>query len=297
MNELSFTPSRKLNWKSCLDPDCHDELMALQGAMKTYYVTYHQYYSEIDYAASSWTDATQLEAQDIIMEASRHEAVLDVGCGRANILKSGKLDPRKYTGIDFSADVIELNRATYPDATFYCIEDASLFPVDSGRYDYIFSHYVLEHCVFPNLFLDECVRALRPEGIMSIICPDFLGKGRLSSQRVGFSEGTGREKLAQGRYWDALVTGFDNKIKIPLQSSRLRARARKKPAFYINMAPTCLTDRFVTDVDAVYLTFADEIRTYLAESIRWENLEDALVKYSSEHAHLYLKGRKRLINE
>ena len=293
MKEISLIPTRKLNWKSCLDTDNSAELMALQEAMQKYYATFHRYYSEIDYAASSWTDMTQLEAQDIVREASRHKAILDVGCGRANILKSGRIDQRDYTGIDFSAEVIEQNRATYPEATFYCIEDASRFPVDNCCYDYIFSHYVLEHCVFPNLFLDECVRALRPEGVVSILCPDFLGKGRISSQRVGFSEGTGRQKLARGRYWDALLTGFDSKIKIPLHASRLRAKARKTPAFFINMAPTCLTDRFVTDVDAVYLTFADEIRSYLAGSIIWENLDESLVRYSSEHSHIYLKGSKR----
>jgi SAM-dependent methyltransferase len=290
--ENMFIPTRKLNWKSCLDSSGHKELMMLQEVMKTFYSSFHQYYSEIDYAACSWTDNTQLEAQDILREASLHEAVLDVGCGRANILKTGKIDQRNYTGIDFSAEIIAQNRITYPDASFYCIEDPSRFPVADDSYDYIFSHYVLEHCVFPNLFLNECVRALRPDGLLTVICPDFLGAGRISSQRVGFSEGTGRQKLSQGRYWDALVTGFDNKIKIPLYASLLRIRARNKAAFFINMAPTCLTDRFITDIDAVYLTFEDEIRNYLAESIQWDALDDSLKKYCAKHAHIYLKGRK-----
>lgn len=276
-----------------MDANCIAELLALQEAMKNFYATSHAYYAAIDFTADTWADETQLEAQDILEEASRHEAVLEVGCGKANILKSGRINPRHYTGIDFSPEVIEKNRATYPDATFYCIEDISRFSAETGHCDYVFSHYVLEHCVFPNLFLDECVRVLRPDGVLCILCPDFLGAGRMSSQRSGFSAGTGREKLSRGQYWDALVTGYDNKTRIPLHAFRLRAEARRRCRFFINMAPTCFTDQFLPDVDAVYLTFADEIRSYLANSILWEPLEDSLVRYSAAHSHIYLKGRKK----
>jgi SAM-dependent methyltransferase len=261
--------------------------------MKTFYATSHAYYADIDFTADTWSDVTQLEAQDILAEASRREAVLEVGCGRANILRVGRIDARQYTGIEFSAKLIENNRATWPDATFRRIEDISRFPAETGQYDYVFSHYVLEHCVFPNLFLNECVRVLRPGGVLSILCPDFLGVGRMSSQRTGFSPGTGREKLARGQYWDALVTGYDTRIGVPLHAFRLRTKARKRPQFFINMAPTCFTDQFKADVDAVYLTFANEIRNYLANSISWESLGDPLVRYSAAQSHIYLKGHKK----
>jgi SAM-dependent methyltransferase len=293
MSGFLCTPDRKINWKSCLDANCITQLLALQEAMQKYYATSHAYYANIDFTDDTWADETQLEAQDILKEASRHEAVLEVGCGKANILKSRRIDPQHYTGIDFSPEVIEKNRATFPDATFHCIEDISRFPVKTGHFDFAFSHYVLEHCVFPNLFLEECVRVLRPGGYLSILCPDFLGAGRMGSQRAGFSAGTGREKLSRGQYWDALVTGYDNRIKIPLLAFRLRAKARGSSRFYINLTPTCFTDRFLPDVDAVYLTFADEIRNYLSGSILWEPLEDSLVRYSAAHSHIYLKGRKK----
>lgn len=93
--------------------------------------------------------------------------------------------------------------------------------------------------------------------------------------------------------WDALVTGYDNKIRILLHAFRLRAKARKRPRFFINMDPTCFTDRFVLDVDAAYLIFADEIRSYLKDSIIWVQLEDSLVKYTATHSHIYLKGLKK----
>ena len=174
MSKLCRTPSRKINWKSCLDARCNAELVALQDAMKNFYATSHSYYADIDFAADTWADVTQLEAQDILAETSRHEKILEVGCGKANILKLREINPRHYTGIDFSWELIEKNRATYPDAKFHCVEDISRFPAQIGDCDYVFSHYVLEHCVFPNLFLDECVRVLRPGGVLSILCPDFL---------------------------------------------------------------------------------------------------------------------------
>lgn len=297
MSKSLRIPDRKVIWKSCLDANWVAELLALQEAMKSYYTTSHTYYAHVDYAGATWSDEAQLEAQDILAEVSRHEAILEVGCGKANILKSGRINPKHYTGIDFSPEVIEKNRATYPDATFLCIESTSRFPGEIVHCDYVFSHYVLEHCVFPNLFLDECVRVLRPDGVLTILCPDFLGAGRMSSQRSGLSAGTGREKLSRGQYWDALVTAYDNKIKIPLHAFRLRREARKEPRFFVNMAPTCFTDRFLPDVDAVYLTFADEIRSYLANSILWEPLESSLARYSAAHSHIYLKGRKKPYDE
>lgn len=289
--------NRKINWKSCLDERSHAELLALQDAMKKFYATFHAYYEDIDYTADTWFDETQLEAQNILEEASRHEAILEVGCGRANILKTNRVNQRYYTGIDFSTKIIENNRKTYPNAVFYCIEDTWRFPLETGQFEYVFSHYVLEHCVFPNKFLDECLRMLRPGGVLSILCPDFLGAGRMSSQRAGFSAGTGREKLSRGHYWDALVTGYDSKIKFPLHAYSLRSKARKQPQFFINMAPTCFTDQFIADVDAVYLTFVDEIRCYLADSILCESLEYSLTSYSAAHSHIYLKGRKKPNNE
>lgn len=137
--------------------------------MQQFYATSTAYYADIDFTADTWNDKSQLEAQDILKEASRHEAVLELGCGKSNILKSCRIDPQHYTGIDFSPQVIEKNRATFPDATFHCIEDISRFPAETGHFDYLFSHYVLEHCVFPNMFLDECVRVLRPGGVLSIL--------------------------------------------------------------------------------------------------------------------------------
>jgi ubiquinone/menaquinone biosynthesis C-methylase UbiE len=295
-DQLSL-PTRQLNWKSCLDRSFYPELLALQKRMEQFYKTSPDYYPAIDFSAGTWSDCSQLEAQDILNEVSRHDVVLEVGCGTSNILKSGRVAQRNYTGIDFSAEVIRSNQERYPEATFSCIKDITQFPCPTEQYTMVFSHYVLEHCVFPNKFLDESLRVLRPGGLLAILCPDFLGSGRMTSQRAGFSEGTGRGKLLNRKYWDSLITGYDNKVRIPLYAAWLRTTASKRPKFFINTNPTCFSDSFKPDVDAVYVTFAEEIRCYLANSIRWIELDKALTKYAREKSHIYLKGYKCAVGQ
>lgn len=292
MEPYPYSASRKIKWKSSLESKHQHALSILQSAMADYYTASDNYYVDIDYTADTWNNPAQLEAQDILTEAKKHSNVLEVGCGRANILKSGLIDQKCYTGFDFSPEVIRVNRHDYPNATFHLIEDIFRFPVATGQYDFVFSHYVLEHCVFPNKFLDECVRVLCIGGTLSILCPDFLGAGHLSSQRSGFSAGTGREKLARRSYLDAFATGFDNKVRIPLYAFWFRLLARIRPRFYINLAPTCFTDRFSADVDAVYLTFAEEICNYLKGKIKWSSLPEPLSSHAAINVHIYLKGIK-----
>jgi SAM-dependent methyltransferase len=288
-----YQEMRKLTWISCTDRSNYAALIELQQKMQKFYSSHQEYYDAIDFTANTWLDGKQPEARDILAEASASAAVLEVGCGMANILKSGKLEPRVYTGLDFSGSLVEQNIDNFPEAVFKCIEDTARLPVENNSYDLVFSHYVIEHCVFPNVFLDECVRALKPGGKLIILCPDFLGAGRMSSQRVGFSEGTGREKLAQGRLWDALVTGVDSRIRVPFHAWWLRRKAREFPRFYINMQPTCFTDTFSPDVDAVYLTFEDEMKRYLSDVIEFHSPGEALKSYSHANRHIYLKGRKK----
>lgn len=58
-------PTRKINWKSCLDTRYRTELLALQNEMKNYYTTSSVYYSDIDYTADTWSDNTQFESQGL----------------------------------------------------------------------------------------------------------------------------------------------------------------------------------------------------------------------------------------
>jgi SAM-dependent methyltransferase len=292
MSNIISIPTRKIRWKSSVSQKNSRELLNLQHSLYDFYKHSNSYYENIDFTSDVWNNRAQLEIQDILFEVQGHNNVLEVGCGRANILKSRKINPANYTGLDFSPNLISQNRKDYPNATFYCITDISRFPVYTEHYDLVFSHFVLEHCVFPIKFLDECFRVLQKKGTLCILCPDFLGVGKMSSQRSGFSEGTGRKKIKSGKLLDAIVTGFDNKIKIPAYCYFYRLVANASPKFFINLQPTCFVDEFKPDVDAVYLTYINEIKKYLESKIKWSILSDEIRIFSKNHAHIYLKGIK-----
>jgi SAM-dependent methyltransferase len=287
-------PSRQLLWKSSLRKEAFEELLALQDRLRDFYSSNQAYYEAIRFANNVWKDPSQLEAQDILRHASSAESVLEVGCGSAHILDAGVIEARRYTGIDFSQALIAANRARHEEACFYCVDNAARFPVESGSFDFVFSHYVLEHCVFPATFLDECTRSVRSGGRVAMLCPDYLGTGTLTSQRVGYSDGTGREKLRHRLWWDAAMTALDSRWRIPLKQFLFRIATRVEPKFYVNMAPRCFTDRFAPDVDAVYLTCEWEIRRYLSRLLAWDPLPQAVRNYSRAHGHIYLRGEKVL---
>jgi hypothetical protein len=107
----------------------------------------------------------------------------------------------------------------------------------------------------------------------------------MSSQRAGFSFGTGREKLARGHLVDALVTGWDRKVAIPRRCAQLRADGG---GFHVNLAPVCFEDPFLPDHDAIYVTYAQEMVEHLRGRIEfpgdWADL--------NSRWPIYLVGKK-----
>lgn len=212
------------------------------------------YYDHIQYTACAWK--SDLIYVEIARRLQAFGSILEVGCGRANILGTWPTLGERYTGVDFNVHLLQENAVRFPGATFRPLTDPGTLPLPSSAFDRVFCTYVLEHCVFPQQFLRECIRMLRPGGELLLVCPNYLGRGGISSQRRGFTLGNGRDKLRNGRWWDALVTGFDGRVRIPLAAARARRAARNGRGFWINVAPTCFADPFYPDADAVYLTYA-----------------------------------------
>ncbi len=281
-----MTPNRKLNWIAAIDSANAASLADLQRRMVNFYASSKVYYGEIDFTAKAWLeDECYL---DIARRLASCNSIAEVGCGSANILRYHISLASRYTGCDFSEQLLAKNQERYPSARFKRIEQANILPLDSASVDAVFSVFVIEHVVYPHLFLDECHRVLKPGGVFILRCPDFLGAGRMPSQRAGFSQYNGREKVAQGRVLDAMVTGWDRKVTIPRQCAERRKQIADGYAFWLNVAPTCFTDTFSPDVDAVYLTYSREMISYLRERVDFENPETGL---SGCHP-IYLVGRK-----
>ncbi len=289
--------SRQINWIPSIESKNHQILNELQNKMKHFYATSNTYYEDIDFSSNVWNNAEFLPQQDIINDLTNYDRILEIGCGKANVLLNHEQFQSAYHGVDFSEQLMLTNREKYPKAHFHHISDPTCLPFPDHSFDYIFSHFVIEHTVYPNIFLDECLRLLKPGGMLVIVCPDFLDKNHMSSQRVGYSPGSGRVKLKNGKWWDAFVTGIDSKVRLPFICNSYRIKAKRKPQFYININPVCFSDPFQPDVDAVYVTYKEEIETYCKDQLNWVPGSAELLTYCREHRIIYLKGKKKLAKQ
>jgi SAM-dependent methyltransferase len=261
-------PSRTLRWISSVAPENEALLRDLQERMMRFYRDSASYYGDIEYASLSWRDDPCY--RDIAARLQARAAILEVGCGAANILEYHRKLEARYTGCDFSPDLIRRNRERHSAARFEAITDPRRFPVPDRSADAVFSLWVIEHTIYPADFLSECVRVLKPGGLFVLRAPDFLGASRMTSQRAGFGFGTGRDKLTKGKVIDALVTGFDRKVAIPRRCEQLRKKIGEGFGFYVNLAPTCFEDPFAPDHDAIYLTYAEEMVNFLRGKIDFD---------------------------
>ena len=80
--------------------------------MIAYYSENKRYYSDISFTENIWEDTTALPQQDILNECLDKLNILEIGCGEAFILRTGKIKKENYTGIDYSSDLIEKNQTS-----------------------------------------------------------------------------------------------------------------------------------------------------------------------------------------
>jgi 2-polyprenyl-3-methyl-5-hydroxy-6-metoxy-1,4-benzoquinol methylase len=76
------------------------------------------------------------------------------------------------TGIDINREYYESTKEQFPflDIKWY---DGSAFPVLADSFDYVVSFQVLEHVSSIEHILTECIRVLKPGGIMYHVCPNY----------------------------------------------------------------------------------------------------------------------------
>lgn len=282
--------SRKINWVSSIKQA--ERIDEIEKSLSEFYRKNPDYYSDIQFTADNWVNSEEAGYLQILDWAYKSESICEIGCGSANILKHHIGIAQKYNGLDFSEKLLKENALKYPAASFKVIENANYFPVDDNQFDLVFSVFVLEHVTRPAIFLQECERILKPGGILVILCPDFLGRGRMSSQRAGYSEGTASAKLKKHKYIDAVITLFDNRVRIPFVCSNYLNEIAKSPLFLINVSPTMFSDTFQPDVDAVYVTSKVEILQFL--NTGFSNIENSeqLQQYEKRKKLIFLQLKK-----
>lgn len=202
----------------------------------------------------------------------RPGSVLEAGCGSGRLfrtLRRAGFDKR-YVGMEVADWIVAECRRRHPDVEW--IEgSAYAIPAPDGAFDACFSYGVLESMVYPDKALAEMLRVLRPGGRLVLLFPDFIESGQLGSQLTGLSPGRATAKLKRGRWLDALVTWYDQKLRLP---RALRWAHERIGPFPINLAPVAVAHPGVTlpDYDAVYLSSKADLE-------EWASVRGLAIEY------------------
>jgi ubiquinone/menaquinone biosynthesis C-methylase UbiE len=198
----------------------------------------------------------------IIDAMSAGDAVVDLGCGSAHMMKEIGPSRVTYTGVDWSAQQVRSNEERYAgyQAVFRA---ASLYStgLPSASFDVVFSTYVIEHLVWPHLFLREMMRLLRTGGTGVVLAPEFRTFGRIPSLDYGAPIAPLKEKIARRQIRSVARHAWRRYVVFP-RAIRNHFPRQRFP-FLINCAPTCLSGRYYSDNDAVYFVDSREIREEL----------------------------------
>jgi 2-polyprenyl-3-methyl-5-hydroxy-6-metoxy-1,4-benzoquinol methylase len=225
-------------------------------------------------------------------------SVLDLGCGSGHAYDNLKGCGVKYVGVDCSEPRITTNlkeKATSGrsgDVTFLV---SSLYDVNlpGASFDVVFSLYVLEHLVWPHRFLREMVRLTRPGGMIIIVCPSFRRAGRMPSLPHG-GPGSLKEKLSMAEIGSALQHIFF-RLYWPYVINR-RFPSDRYP-WLINLTPACLSERWATDNDAVYMVdrpeCVAELKMLGADDITAHILSTASERPGDHEGGCFIAARKR----
>ncbi len=186
----------------------------------------------------------------------RYSSLLEVGCGSGRLYRTLRRVgyQGRYTGIEVADYVIEGCRRRHPEAQWL---RAGAYSIPDGKHEACFSYGVLESLVYPEKALNEMARAVGKSIVL--LFPDFIEAGHLGSQLTGLAPG--RHKLRQGRLLDALVTLFDQKLRLP---PALRTARQRLGPFVVNLQPVALRWPQITmpDYDAVYLASKVDIEEW-----------------------------------
>ncbi len=104
--------------------------------------------------------------------------VLDAGCGSGGIALSFAEECELAVGLDIKNKFAEAGRKLASERgignAVFVQGDGTALPFESGVFDLVLSHSVLEHVQSAESYLSECHRVLRPGGTLFLQTPPYL---------------------------------------------------------------------------------------------------------------------------
>lgn len=94
--------------------------------------------------------------------------ILEVGCGIGTDLVRFARGRARVTGVDLAGRSVDLARRNLKlhglRAEGLCVADGAALPFDSGRFDVVYAHGVLQYAAAPERIVAEARRVLKPGG-------------------------------------------------------------------------------------------------------------------------------------
>lgn len=132
--------------------------------------------------------------------------LLDIGCGRGEFLRGFINCGMKGYGVDRSRTAEKY----CPEAILRIadLENQGL-PFEDDFFDVVFSKSVIEHFYYPEKFISEIYRVLKPGGLVITMCPDWE-----FNYRIYYEDYTHRTPFMQSSLRDIqFIHGFE-KIRV-----------------------------------------------------------------------------------
>ena len=130
-------------------------------------------------------------------------SLLEVGCGRGEFLRNFKNLGLSVYGCDLSDEVKDYLKDFDIKITDV---DKQPLPYNDNSIDIIFSKSFIEHLYYPENFLKEAMRILKPGGLLLTLTPDWE-----SNYKIFFDDFTHRSPFTKTALKDAYkMTGYNS---------------------------------------------------------------------------------------
>ncbi|MBN1796867.1 MAG: class I SAM-dependent methyltransferase [Sedimentisphaerales bacterium] len=98
--------------------------------------------------------------------------ILEIGFKNGLFVNECKQAGMIPIGTEINQEHTDKSKAKFPDLDLRWY-DGNIFPVDDNSCDYVVTFQVLEHVRSHEHIFQECIRVLKPGGLMYHVCPNF----------------------------------------------------------------------------------------------------------------------------